>query len=346
MTAEFEQLRTSLTCLAVILFGFGFLQAWHFSKRRVPLPIDPFMWLGMMFVLLAVVAFIVGNEPWHLGLRELYWQITLGLGLIGTLATWIRYLWKGRETTPQEKAILFIVGLVSAMVLANLCLVPSLVYPAFVARMNGCKNNLKSLGLAMHNYYDAHNVLPRYKAGDPPVSWRVQLLPYLGHKPLRLSYTDTAAWDSQTNLHVGQVQLGEYQCPSDWAQRDTDQQGRHFTSYTLPVSDTGIFREGHSLTFPEITDGTSNTLMVLEACQSGIVWTEPRDRVVAEHATKIRSRNEPMDDKPLLSSDHPDQAMAAFADGSVRRFSSEIDPAVLQRLLTADGQEDVSGDDF
>jgi len=344
MTAEYEQLRTSLTCLAVIVLGFGFLQAWHFSRRRVPLPIDPFMWLGMMFVLLTVVAFLVGNEPWHLGLKEMYWQITFWIGLVGTFATWVRYLWKGRETTPQEKALLFIAGVVSAMVLANLCLVPSLVYPAFVARMNACKNNLKNLALGLHNYYDAHDTFPQYKAGDPSVSWRVQLLPFLGHKVLRQSYADTAAWDGQTNLNVGQVQLDEYQCPSDWAQRDTDPQGRHFTSYTLPVSDTGIFREDRSLTFPEITDGTSNTMMVLEACQSGIVWTEPRDRVVAEHSIKIRSRNEPMDQKPLLSSDHPEVAMTALADGSVRRLSSKMEPSVLQKLLTADGHEEI--DDF
>ena len=51
-----------------------------------------------------------------------------------------------------------------------------------------CKNNLKQIGLAMHNYHDAHKQFPAAasadKAGKPLLSWRVQRLPVLGQASL------------------------------------------------------------------------------------------------------------------------------------------------------------------
>ena len=56
------------------------------------------------------------------------------------------------------------------------------------SRRAQCVNNLKQIALAMHNYHSANNTFPRAASidenGKPLLSWRVAILPYLGHQEL------------------------------------------------------------------------------------------------------------------------------------------------------------------
>ena len=82
--------------------------------------------------------------------------------------------------------------------------------------------------------------------------------------------------------------------------------------------------------------------MVLEACGSNVIWTEPRDQPVASVAKSINGPgSRPGQSNSLLSSWHSNGAQAALADGSVRFVSESTDPRILRALLTIDGGEEV-----
>jgi prepilin-type N-terminal cleavage/methylation domain-containing protein/prepilin-type processing-associated H-X9-DG protein len=88
------------------------------------------------------------------------------------------------------------------------------------ARMS-CQNNLKQIGLAMHNYHDAHS---RFPVANTPTfnSAFTQILPYLEQENIGRRYDVTRTptdptdpdGDGYTNLSLGSTQLKTYQCPS------------------------------------------------------------------------------------------------------------------------------------
>ena len=90
----------------------------------------------------------------------------------------------------------------------------------------------------------------------------------------------------------------------------------------------------------DVTDGTPNTLLIVEACETNIIWTDSRDRDVNTAAIGINqpgSKRRTSD--ALMSSYHPGGAQAALADLSVRFISENIDPALLEKLSTMAGGE-------
>ena len=74
------------------------------------------------------------------------------------------------------------------------------------ARRTQCKNNLKQIGLALHNYHDEYGAFPpAYTVdadGKPLHSWRTLLLPYLDQRPLYATIDLTKAWDDPANAEA------------------------------------------------------------------------------------------------------------------------------------------------
>jgi hypothetical protein len=88
-----------------------------------------------------------------------------------------------------------------------------------------------------------------------------------------------------------------------------------------------IFDVPQGVRFADILDGTSNTLMFVEA-KRDIPWTKPED-IPFDAGQAV----------PQLGGHYPETFLAAFCDGSVRALSLQLDPQLLKLLIMrADGQ--------
>ncbi len=123
-----------------------------------------------------------------------------------------------------------------------------------------------------------------------------------------------------------------YSCPS--GNRPPAREGK--TTYLTPRGPATIFPGATPIKIQDITDGTSNTILVVDASDSAaIIWTKPDDWDIRAEF-KVQS----------LFGHHPKGTNFAFADGSVRFLVQTIKPTTLLFLLTRNGDEVISRDDF
>jgi prepilin-type processing-associated H-X9-DG protein len=121
-----------------------------------------------------------------------------------------------------------------------------------------------------------------------------------------------------------------YICPSD----PSSPAARGQTGYVAVVGPGTLFDKDEGVSFQEVTDGTSNTLMVAETKQL-VPWTKPDDLAMP-----------PGGGVPPFGSNHTGGFNVLFADGSVRYIKLTINPVVLRALMTRSGGEVVSTDSF
>jgi len=203
-------------------------------------------------------------------------------------------------------------------------LVPAISKAREAARRAQATNNLRHIGLAMHNYADVNGSFPPAVLygpdGKTPYSWRVALLPYLEQAPLFEQYKKDEPWDSPANKQVLAKMPAVFRDPNDPAESTV-------SSYYGLTGPSTIFFGKEGAKFVQITDGTSNTLMLVEAKRE-IPWTKPEDI--------------PYDkDKPLpkLGGHYAEGFIAAVCDGSVRIIPQNVDQMVLRAFVTRDGGE-------
>ncbi len=224
-------------------------------------------------------------------------------------------------------------------------MMPSLIHHPEATRRPICKDNLKQIGLAMHNYHDQFAKLPDAQSSDgksPPVSWRVAILPHIDHKKPNSEYDLAASWDSDENSLMAKSDVGLYVCPSVPIADRKDAASRWYTAYATLVGSDTAFSEGKGKTFRDFSDGTSNTALVAEACGQQIVWTEPRDIELTEKNLGINLPGHKSGQSVgSWSSYHRSGAHLLLADGSVRFLSAATDPTVLHALTTTNGGETV-----
>ena len=199
-------------------------------------------------------------------------------------------------------------------------------------RRSLCAQNLKRIGLAMHQYHDAHGCFPPAyvpdEDGKPMHSWRVLLLPYLEHQPLYDRYNFDEPWDSPQNLALANMIPSEYRCPSDTLAGPSE------TSYLMIVG-PGTFSDGPTATkIAEITDGTANTILLVEAGGCGVNWLRPQD-LDAQKLTYFV--DDPVDRG--IASEHPDGANFLFCDGTITFVDAAVDPEEVQAMSTISGEE-------
>jgi prepilin-type processing-associated H-X9-DG protein len=210
-------------------------------------------------------------------------------------------------------------------------LLPAVQAAREAARRAACINNMKQLGLSLHNFHDANKHFPAIVDPDnpqqPPCSWRVQVLPYVEENARFQQYDPSQPWNGPNNRMLEDPMPTTYRCPSnpDAAGLDTD--------YLAVVGPKAVFRDVGSTSFRNITDGTSNTIMLAESHTSGIHWMEPRDMKTDDLSFGVNSR------AGGIQSTHPGVANVLMADGSVRSISDSTDPEVLKAMTTIDGRE-------
>lgn len=198
------------------------------------------------------------------------------------------------------------------------------------ARRTQCKNNLKQIGLAMHNYHDAYGAFPpAYTVdaeGKPLHSWRTLLLPYMDQKPLYDKLDLSKAWDDPRNAEVFQSNPPHYKCPSSTCPFS-------HTTYMAVVTPDSVLRPEASCRLAEIKDGTSNTLLVIEVdAEHAVPWMTPQD-VDEAYFLGVVSK---------AKTSHVGGLHGVLADGTVRFLSENLSADVRHALVTADGNETVT----
>jgi prepilin-type N-terminal cleavage/methylation domain-containing protein/prepilin-type processing-associated H-X9-DG protein len=195
------------------------------------------------------------------------------------------------------------------VVIAIIAILIALLVPAVqkvreaAARLQ-CQNNMKQLGLALHNFENTNRGFPmapynpsfawiKNKPYAVPHGWTVQILPYLEQENIRSAYNFNAAWDSAANANIISTVVPNFACPSVPGYTDGTARGipngrapldyiAFFSVDTantyvkpLPPADQtgqGIMGRGVNRRITEITDGTSNTLLLVEDGGRNQVW--------------------------------------------------------------------------
>jgi hypothetical protein len=189
-------------------------------------------------------------------------------------------------------------------------------------------NNLKQIALAMHNHAAAFAELPaaasKTKEGKPGLSWRVKILPFIEQQALYDQFHHDEPWDSAHNKALIEKMPQVYRSPASKAAPGT-------TTYLGVAGKEGMFPAGgRARRFADVSDGLSNTIMVLEVDdERAVPWTKPED--FEPDGMKINAG---------LGHAWPGNIfIAAFGDGSVRVISSNVDEKVLQALFSVAGGE-------
>lgn len=267
-------------------------------------------------------------SPWDVWSPPLLWS--LGLGILATLISMFRV----------ENRVWNYVGVTCLCAGFSYALVPSMGHPREAVFRTQCKNHLKQIGLALHNYHDVFNSFPAAGEFTPAEdedqvwTWRVAILPWLDQPSLFNEFRRDEPWNSPYNSALQPKNPETYRCPSH--QRD-----RKFTAYAMLRGPGTIGGDGRSVVkIKEITDGISNTAFIVEACGRDLIWTEPKDVAATRESRGVNlPGTQPGHSRAMLSSRHALGAHVLLGDGSVRFINEKTDPEMLRRLSTYDDGE-------
>jgi hypothetical protein len=191
------------------------------------------------------------------------------------------------------------------------------------------ERRFRELGLAMHSYHDTNGHFPTAVSFDKEdkktrLSWRVHLLPYLELGALYAEFHLEEPWDSEHNKKL------IAKLPPIYRPANPKLAAAGKTKIVAPAGEETLFpNKNQAIRLADITDGTSNTIMLIEADDDhAVVWTKPDDLEIDLK-------------KPLagLEIQTGDGFVALFADGAVHVVRKTIDTANLAALFTRAGGE-------
>ncbi len=181
-------------------------------------------------------------------------------------------------------------------------------------------NRFKHILLAMHNYYDVNKTLPARailsKEGKPLLSWRVSILPFVEENSLYKRFHLDEPWDSDHNKKLIPLMPKQYYSPVSNVNHEFK------TTFQGLAGKKMIMGIAEALTFQNITDGPSNTIMIVDTNdENAVIWTKPGDFVPREYPFEG------------LVGHFPNGFIAAICDGSVRFISKEVDHEIIRNLF-------------
>ncbi len=251
------------------------------------------------------------------------------------------------------------------VVIAIIAILIALLLPAVqqareAARRSTCKNNLKQIGLALHNYHDTHRSFPpsyvdNYPAGTPflnnDLGWGTFILPYMDQGPLYNNISSSGAmdvdWTTVADMTTGSTAyaksvLPAFICPSDPMGGVNTKIGSYGKS-NYKVVRSVISYPVVARRLRDFTDGASNTLVVGESDTQdhiGSIWVgkNSNSREVMSNANDTYRINGP-DVDDVFSSVHVGGCHFVFADGRVRFLSENISGDIYTGLGTYNGGE-------
>jgi len=207
-----------------------------------------------------------------------------------------RAVCSGRQrafTLVELLVVIAIIGILIALLL------PAVQAAREAARRSQCTNNLKQIGLALHNYHDTYKVLPSARCikyvgtalSGTAWGWGMFILPFIEQQSLHdtISTGNPSLWGALSDpakQPVMQQPLSAFRCPSDIAPEVNTQRTFNYYSQTLscatsnyvgssssdiPLGDSpsdaeyaGVFQGQQPVPFAKVLDGTSNTVAVGE----------------------------------------------------------------------------------
>jgi prepilin-type N-terminal cleavage/methylation domain-containing protein/prepilin-type processing-associated H-X9-DG protein len=250
-----------------------------------------------------------------------------------------------------------------------------------------CANNLKQISLALHHHHDAHRSFPPATTTRPTLhGWGSSILPFIEQDALDRRYSRQRDWYDPVNQPIVSTQLSLMQCPSAPGGQRLATGNVGAIVWAAAASDYGVFRSVHPILVDEgyvdpvgsplgvmvynrpsrvteITDGSSNTLLVVEIAGRPERWQMGRS--VSGESSPGAGWADSLNSTTLNGYDiasgfflgecavncsnygavysfHSGGANVALADGSVRFVRQDIGIRTLAALVTRSGGEVVS----
>jgi len=232
-------------------------------------------------------------------------------------------------TLVELLVVIAIIGVLVALLL------PAVQAAREAARRTSCTNNMKQIGLAVHNYHDIHGAFPYFHSvstGATGRNWQVPMLPFIEQGTRYDQMSQSVSSLVAPNLVLTQQNVPTYLCPSDafstepTTGADTNSTVvRAQTSYAVNVGDhknsTGVgqapdyangtlanvrgvaSRYGYTARFADVTDGLSNTIFVGECIGAFCAWQDWGYQSFATTAQGINFRNAEMQAKTIGPTD-------------------------------------------